>query len=130
MLRRIVVGLLLLRPRLIVRLLLAAIRLRLLIARLIVRLRSVVRLRLTGLALIGLTLLRRLGVVFLAVEGFVAGVLARRRRRLVVRILLPELLLRRGDQAEVVLGVLIMVLGGHRIAGALRVAGELQIFLG
>ena len=75
--------------------------------------------------------MRRLAAVLLvAVEAFVGGVLPRRGRRLVVRILLPELLLRRGDQAEVMLGVLEVVLGGDRIAGALGVTGELQIFLG
>ena len=47
-----------------------------------------------------------------------------------LRILLAELLLRRGDQAEIVLGVLIVILGGDRIAGRLRVAGKLNVFLG
>ena len=51
------------------------------------------------------------------------------RLLVVVRVLLPELFLRRGDQAEIVLGVLVVVLGRDRIAGTLRVARELDIFL-
>ena len=47
-----------------------------------------------------------------------------------LRLALPELLLRGGDQAEIVLGVLIVVFGGDRIAGGLRVARELDVFLG
>ena len=35
---------------------------------------------------------------------------------LLLRLVLAELLLRRGDQAEVMLGVLVVVLGGDRIA--------------
>src|SRR5262249_925215 len=35
-----------------------------------------------------------------------------------------------GDQAVIVLGVLVVVLGGDGIAGGLRVAGELDIFFG
>ena len=50
--------------------------------------------------------------------------------RLVVRVLLAELLLRRGDQAEVVLGVLMMRLGGDVVADRRRIARELQILLG
>ena len=56
--------------------------------------------------------------------------LAGRRRRLVVGVLRPELLLRRGNHAQIVLGMLEMVFRRDRIAGALGVAGELQIFLG
>ena len=44
---------------------------------------------------------------------------------LVVRLSLPELLLRRGDDTEIVLGVLIVIFRRHRIAGALRVTGKL-----
>ena len=77
-----------------------------------------------------LTLRRLAHVVVAIVEGVVAIAFARCRWRLVVRILLAELLLRGGDQAEVVLGVLEVVLGGDRIAGGLRVAGELQILFG
>jgi hypothetical protein len=46
----------------------------------------------------------------------------------VVRILLTKLFLRRGDQAEIVLGVLIIILGGHRVARPLRVARKLNVF--
>ena len=45
-----------------------------------------------------------------------------------VRIVLPELLLRRRDQAEIVLGVLIVIFGRDRIAGGLRVARKLKYF--
>jgi hypothetical protein len=37
--------------------------------------------------------------------------------------------LRGGDQAEIMLGVLVVVFGRDRIAGALRVAGQLKVFL-
>ena len=47
---------------------------------------------------------------------------------MVVRVLLAELLLRRGDQAEIMLGVLIIIFRRDRIAGALRVARELDVF--
>ena len=40
------------------------------------------------------------------------------------------MLLRRGDQAEIMLGVLIVVFGGDWVAGALRIAGQLEVFLG
>ncbi len=43
---------------------------------------------------------------------------------------LAKLFLRGGDQAEIMFGVLIIILGGDRISGALRVAGELEIFFG
>src|SRR5579871_3730356 len=47
----------------------------------------------------------------------------------VERCRLPELLLRRGDQAEIMLRVLEIVLGGDRISGRLGVARKLQIFV-
>jgi hypothetical protein len=47
-----------------------------------------------------------------------------------VRIALPELFLRGGDQAEVMLGVLKVVLRRHRVARGLRVARQLHVFLG
>jgi hypothetical protein len=50
--------------------------------------------------------------------------------RLEVRVVLPELLLRRRDQAEVVLRVLKVVFGRDRIAGRMGVARKLKIFLG
>ena len=47
-----------------------------------------------------------------------------------MRIVLPELLLRGGDQAEIMLGVLIVVFRRHRIARRVRVARELDVFFG
>jgi hypothetical protein len=46
----------------------------------------------------------------------------------VVRVLLTKLFLRCGDQAKVVLGVLIIILSGHRVARTLRVTRELDVF--
>jgi len=57
-----------------------------------------------------------------------------RRRRFVVdarlRLVLPELLLCGCDQAEVVLGVLVIVLGRDRVAGRARVTRQLDVFFG
>jgi hypothetical protein len=58
-------------------------------------------------------------VVAIAADGLVAA-------RLLV---LAELLLGGRDQAEIVLGVLVVVLGRNGVAGGARVARELQIFL-
>jgi len=41
---------------------------------------------------------------------------------------LAKLLLRRHDQTEVMLGVLIIILGRDRVSGALRIASKLNIF--
>src|SRR5262249_50432422 len=49
---------------------------------------------------------------------------------LVVGLGLPELFLGGGDQAEIMFGVLIIVLGRYRIARALRIARKLQVFFG
>jgi hypothetical protein len=78
----------------------------------------------------------RLIVFFVPIEGVIADLrLAAGRAALlmwlllvVVRVLLTKLFLRRGDQAEVVLGVLIIILGGHRVARPLRVTRELDVF--
>jgi hypothetical protein len=43
---------------------------------------------------------------------------------------LPELFLRCGDQAEIMLRVLMIVLGGNRISRRLGVTSKLQVFLG
>lgn len=51
------------------------------------------------------------------------------RLLIVIRILLPKLFLRRRDQPEVMLGVLVVILGCDRVAGALRIAGELDVLL-
>jgi hypothetical protein len=76
-----------------------------------------------------------LAVVIVAVESLVCvlltgGALLLRLRLLVVVvwILLTELFLRGGNQAKVVLGMLVVVLGRNRIARTLRVARELDIF--
>ena len=47
---------------------------------------------------------------------------------LVIRLTRPELLLRRGDEAEIVLGMLIIIFRRDRIARALRIARKLDIF--
>jgi hypothetical protein len=77
----------------------------------------------------------RLIVFFVPIEGVITGLLLAGRAALlmrllliVVRVLLTKLLLRRGDQAKVVLGVLIIILGGHRVARPLRVTRELDVF--
>ena len=46
------------------------------------------------------------------------------------RRVLPELLLGDGDQAQVMLGVLVVILRRDGIAGRLRVARQLDVFLG
>jgi len=49
---------------------------------------------------------------------------------LVIRLALAELLLRGCDQAEIMLGVLVVILRRYRISGTLRIAGKLKIFFG
>ena len=49
---------------------------------------------------------------------------------LVIGLTLPELLLRRSDDAEIVLGVLIIVFRCNRVPGALRVTGKLKVLFG
>ena len=74
----------------------------------------------------------RLAVVFVVevvVGRTLRSALARLRLRIVIRVLLAELLLRSGDQAKIMLGVLIVVFRRHRIARALRIARELDVFL-
>jgi hypothetical protein len=74
----------------------------------------------------------RLGVVIIAVKSLVGVLLAGGalllRLLIVIRVLLTELLLRGSNQAKIVLGMLIVVLGRDRIARALCVACELDIF--
>ena len=74
-----------------------------------------------------------LGVIIIAVKSLVGvllagGALLLLRLLVVVWILLTELFLRRGDQAKIVLGMLVVVLGGNRIARTLCVARKLDIF--
>jgi len=52
------------------------------------------------------------------------------RLLLVIGLILPQLLLRRSDDAEIVLGVLIIIFRCNRIPGALRVTGKLKILFG
>jgi hypothetical protein len=49
---------------------------------------------------------------------------------LVIGLTLPELLLRRSDDTEIVLGVLVIIFRCNRIPGALRVTGKLKILFG
>jgi len=66
-------------------------------------------------------------LVAVVVEGFVPSVVIRTRK---VRVVLAELFLRRGDQSEIVLGVLIVIFRRYRIARRVSVAGQLNVFLG
>lgn len=93
-----------------------------------------------AVAHVGLLLLRLRGKARLLPERRepVGVVLALFRRHVVVgtrlilmlRLVLAELLLRRGDQAEIMFGMLIVVFGGDGIAGRARIAGELDVFFG
>src|SRR5258705_1162416 len=47
-----------------------------------------------------------------------------------LRLALTELFLGGGDQAEIMLGMLVVILGGYRIAGRARVARQLHVFFG
>jgi len=75
-------------------------------------------------------LLAEIRIVLAVVLAIVAHHVVGARLLLLLRLVLPELLLCGGDQAEIVLGVLVVVLGGDGIARRARVAGKLQIFLG
>lgn len=74
----------------------------------------------------------RLGFIVIAVKTLVGVLLAGRtlllRLLVVIWVLLPELFLRGGDQAKIMLGMLIVVLSGDRITRTLCVARELDIF--
>lgn len=76
----------------------------------------------------------RLTVIIIAVEAFVVALLVLSAWRsllrllIVVGVLLAELFLRGGDETEIMFGVLVVILSGNGIAGALRVARELNIF--
>ncbi len=130
----------LLRARLKVLRLRLLVLLRLIMLRLIV-LRRVVLLRLMVLRLARIERLRLArrerfahgGLVVIAVVVAVIAEIAARVARLlllVIGLALAKLFLRGGDQAEIMLGVLIIIFRGDRISGALRVAGELEIFFG
>jgi hypothetical protein len=73
--------------------------------------------------------LRLVIVVVVAVIGKVAahvtaGLL------LEIRLGLAKLFLRGGDQAKIMFGVLIIIFAGDRVPGALRITGQLEVFLG
>ena len=75
----------------------------------------------------------RLRIVVAVIETFVVALLLSAWRSLlrllvVVRILLTELLLRRGDKTEIMFGMLVVIFRSHRVAGSLRVARKLDVF--
>ena len=83
------------------------------------------RLRCIGLA----AHLRLLGIaVVIAVVREITARVAARLLLLVIGLSLTQLLLRGGNQAKIMFGMLVVIFGGDRVAGALRVAGELKIF--
>jgi hypothetical protein len=107
-------------------------RLRLLMILLLRPLHLLVRLLLSALKIrLLLRLVAAARIVTLVVELIAAvhvGTLE--RLLLMVRVLLRELRLRRHDHSIVVLGVLQISFSGDGIAGGLRVASELRVFLG
>ena len=84
----------------------------------------------------GLRLLRDEARFLAEMREALALVLAvfRRRRHFGVgaglRLVLPELLLRGCDQAEIMFGVLVVVLSRDRVAGRARVTRQLNVFFG
>lgn len=113
----------LLRPRLKLLLML----LRLMVLLIVMLLARIVRLRLAR----GERLAADMGLFTIAVVVTVIGRshLAG-RLLLVIGLTLPELLLRRSDEAEIVLGVLIIIFRCNRVPGALRVTGKLKVLFG
>src|SRR4051812_46105228 len=85
-----------------------------------------VRLRLAGAERLIALLARHVHLVAVLVTEIVARFLLRP----VIRVGLAELLLRGRDQAQIMLGVLKIVLGRHRVARRLGVAGELDVLVG
>jgi hypothetical protein len=88
----------------------------------------IIRLRLAR----GERLAADMGLLAIAV---VVAVIGRRahlagRLLLVIGLTLPELLLRRSDDAEIVLGVLIIIFRCNRVPGTLRVTRKLKILFG
>lgn len=75
-----------------------------------------------------------LAVVIVAVKTFIAPLLVLPARRallrllIIVGVLLAELFLRGGNETKIMFGVLVVILGGNRIAGALGIARKLDIF--
>ena len=110
----------LLRPRL---------KLLLMLLRLIVMLLArIVRLRVAR----GERFATDMGLLAVAVVVAVIGGRAHLAGRLllVIGLILPQLLLRRSDDAEIVLGVLIIIFRCDRVPGTLRVTGKLKILFG
>ena len=78
----------------------------------------------------------RLIVFIVSIEGVIAGLrlaagraaLLMRLLLIVIRVLLTKLLLRRGDQTEIMFSVLIVIFRSYRITRSLRVARELDVF--
>ena len=116
-----------LRPRLEVRLLMLLLLLRLIVLLIVMLLARMIRLRLAwGERLAAEAWLLAIAVVVALIgPAHLAGLLL-----LVIGLTLAELLLRRSDDAEIVLGMLIVIFRRDRIAGALRVTSELQILFG
>ena len=114
----------LLRPRLKLLLML----LRLIVLLVVVLLARIVWLRLAW----GERLAADMGLLAIALVVAVIGSahLAGLLLLLVIGLTLPELLLRRSDDTEIVLGVLIVIFRCNRIPGALRVTGKLKILFG
>ena len=114
----------LLRPRLKLLLML----LRLIVLLVVVLLARIVWLRLAW----GERLAADMGLLAIALVVAVIGSahLAGLLLLLIIGLTLPELLLRRSDDTEIVLGVLIVIFRCNRIPGALRVTGKLKILFG
>ena len=106
--------------------------LRLLMGRLLGLLRLLLLARIVGLLLWRERLAADGRLVIVAVVKRVVRVIAALLRLLLIerRLGLPKVFLRGGDQAEIMFGVLVVVFCRDRIAGALRIAGQLQVFLG
>ena len=78
----------------------------------------------------GLRLHTAVVAVVKAVFGARIGAVGARLLLLLMGLVLPELFLRRRDQSEIMLRVLIVVFSRDRVARGARVAGELNVFLG
>jgi hypothetical protein len=109
-----IIDLLMLRPRLAV-----ALSLRLMLLARIKRLRFARRERLAA----------DRGLVVAVVISLVGNIAALVAALLVIGLALPKLFLGGGDQAEIMLGVLIVIFGRYGVAGTLRIARKLEIFL-
>jgi len=112
-----------LRPRLKLLLML----LRLIVLLIVMLLARIVRLRLAR----GERLAADMGLLTITlVVAFIGRTHLAGRLLLVIGLTLPELFLRRSYDAEIVLGVLIIIFRCNRVPGALRVTGKLKILFG